>query len=365
MNVSRLFGRSAPPFYIFAPPLLGESAGVRLLYQLGHALNSSGAQAWMVPDGTPVSGLSHSLAYTAPQLTADVASLHFNSGMTPVVVYSESIRGNPLQAPVVARWLLNSPGLLGGPSDFPNNETMYAYTSRLARESGPATRLFLPTTDVRELDDIPRLPWRHRGKSAPIAIYAAKYQQFVGRPRLPRWTDGRFIVHLEREGPHRQSRAGLLSVLANAHCLIAYENTAVISEAVLLGTPVVLIRSPFFPALLADEEVGSSGTAWSDQDDPIDHAISTVHSARQEYEDSLALALDDVDGFRRIMEEQTFSEQYISPLVFHVDANSPAVTWKDRASYGRRLMKERGGRALLSASLEFASRRLSNAEFKQ
>jgi hypothetical protein len=359
-DARRFFGKSEIPFYIVAPPLLEQSAGVRLMYQLAHMLNSMGEQAWMVPDGTPPSGLSHSLIFTAPTLTPEVAELHFRAGTIPVVVYSETVHGNPLQAQIVARWILNSPGLLGGPSNFKTSEDAFYFTRRLARAARSDHRLFLPTADTREIDSVASSPWQRRGTSAPVLVYAAKYQQFVGAPRLPRWAQERPVIHIEREGPLRQSRVGLLSLLANAHCLIAYENTAVITEAALLGTPVILSRSEFFPHLLADEELGSAGTAWSTDDDPLGTALSTLPRARDEYDAALAQSAADVDQFRTHMRNRASHEEYLAQTVFRNEPGTRDASWRQRAHYGRRVFRERGISGGVAATLDFAARRFGH-----
>jgi hypothetical protein len=354
-----VFGSSRTPFYIYAPPLIEASAGVRLMYQLCHMVNAQGGQAWMLPDGTASDGRSHSLTYTAPLLTESVARAHFRLGSTPVTVYSETVHGNPLQAPVVARWFLNSPGLLGGPPRQAKSEVTFAFTDNIAKGLDGADRLYLPTTDIREIDEVPMTPWHKRSRSAPVLIYAAKYKQFVGAPRETRLFPDRIRIHLERAGPNRQSRPGLLQLLSSAHCLIAYENTAVITEAVLLGTPVILHKSPFFEYLIGESESGSAGTAWSSDDDPLESALATLPQARDDYLQSVKRSRDDVANFMTKMRGVAQLRDYESLVGFSSQGNRTRVTWRDRLAYGRRVYGERGAAALTAATLDFAARKIS------
>jgi hypothetical protein len=358
-ELDNVFGSSRTPFYIYAPPLIEASAGVRMMYQLCHMINAHGGQAWMLPDGTAADGRSHSLIYTAPHLTEGVARTHLEQGSTPVTVYSETVHGNPLQAPVVARWFLNAPGLLGGPARQTKSEVAFAFTRTIAKSLDGASRLYLPTTDIREIDRLPKTPWHKRGRSAPVLIYAAKYKQFVGAPKESHLFPGRLRIHLEREGPNRQSRVGLLHLLSSAHCLIAYENTAVITEAALLGTPVILHKSPFFEYLIGESESGSAGTAWSSDDDPLESALSTLPQACDDYVQSVVTSRDDVVNFMRTMRGVAQLRSYESLVGFPSQGNPTRVTWRDRLAYGRRVYRERGAAALTAATLDFAARRIS------
>ena len=47
-----------------------------------------------------------------------------------VVVYPETVWGNPLCARHVARWVLNKPGLMGGGTHFPANELVFSWSSQ-------------------------------------------------------------------------------------------------------------------------------------------------------------------------------------------------------------------------------------------
>ena len=358
-TLSGIFGAHPNPVYVMAPPLQAESAGVRLLYQLAHMINCQGGQAWIVPDGTAPSGVQHSLLYTAPVLTPRVARVHFQSGRVPIVVYSESVKGNPLGAPVVARWLLNSPGLLGGDRRFHASEQLFAYTSSLSAAWPGSQRLFLPTTDVREMERVPSLPWERRGTSAPILVYAAKYARFVGNPLVATsLSQGRPIVYIQRSGPQRQGRSELLRLLAGAHLLLAFENTATITEAVLLGTPVLLVRSPFFPFLLAEPELGSAGIAWFEGPDALGGAVSSLGEAKASYLSALANAPSDVEAFLRRMMGVAAKVEYQQITRTQGNLAQAQNAFRDRLIFARSIVATGGIRELVATGFESVARRL-------
>ncbi|MEO1949615.1 hypothetical protein [Thioclava sp.] len=56
-----------------------------------------------------------------------------------IVVYPETVRGNPLEAERVARWLLNRPGLLGGNETLDPGEEVFFYQEAFAEGVAPVS----------------------------------------------------------------------------------------------------------------------------------------------------------------------------------------------------------------------------------
>jgi hypothetical protein len=107
LNIN-FFGSSRSPYYIFAPDYRQSSAGIRVLHYLCHALNELGEEAYLAN-----ARVAHPDLRT-PMLSKETMRAHFLSSRTPIAIYPEVVKGNPLDTPIVARWLLNKPGHLGG-----------------------------------------------------------------------------------------------------------------------------------------------------------------------------------------------------------------------------------------------------------
>lgn len=260
-----LYGKHKFVFYIYTPAYLEQSAGLRALHYLCHALNSIGFNAWLVissvhnPKNSTTSGF-----LLTPTLDKKTAKLHFENQMIPIVIYSETVIGNPLNAQYVVRWLLNYPGDLGGPTNFAKNEFILSYTDNIKNSiSMQSNKLFLPPLDIREILEFQKSKKRNSIKKENFSlVYAGKYRGFIGNPKLPRLLENLEIIEIFREGPHKQSRKEVFELLQSARMLICYENSTLITEALLFGTPVVLVRSPFFSELIAEQELKTIGCIW-------------------------------------------------------------------------------------------------------
>ena len=106
---------------------------------------------------------------------------YFKSKIEPLVIYSETVPGNPLKAKKVIRYLLNFSGALGGPVKFPTNELLIAFSKKIALHYGAVNNtnepnvLFLPPIDPREF-------MKQEEKEGFQVVYAGKYRSFVGTP---------------------------------------------------------------------------------------------------------------------------------------------------------------------------------------
>jgi hypothetical protein len=190
-------------------------------------------------------------------------------------------------------------------------------------------------------------------------VYAAKYADFVGKPTMASsLSRGRPIVHIQRSGPQRQGRAELLRLLAGAHALVAFENTATITEAVLLGTPVVLVRSSFFPTLLAESELGDAGTAWFEDTGALDIAVSSLGEAKDAYLKAIAQAPSDVEAFQQKMANLALEVDYLQMTRTQGNQPSPQKTLRNRLIFARSLVAVGGVRQLVATGFESIARRL-------
>ncbi len=90
------------PYIIMAPPYRNNSGGVRAIYELRNHLESRGYEAKIFQTGTALS----------------------NS----IVVYPETVSGNPMKGRTVVRYVLNYPGKLGGDESYDPKELIFTYS---------------------------------------------------------------------------------------------------------------------------------------------------------------------------------------------------------------------------------------------
>lgn len=121
---------SPPQFVIVAPRYLTNSYGVQVMHRLCHTLNELGLSAVMMFNWKDESGRIQvgfqGPEWTHPQLKTPVlAPCDRRFFDNVIVVYPESIGGNPLGAPKVIRYFLNKecyfpgdPKVEVGPNDF-------------------------------------------------------------------------------------------------------------------------------------------------------------------------------------------------------------------------------------------------------
>jgi hypothetical protein len=357
----KLYGYKKNPIYIYAPRYIEESAGIRALHYLCHALNQTGNPAWLVVHGLEMGEVpTQNGQLNTPLLSEEIRDQHFGIGAVPIVIYPETIPGNPLKAQVIIRWLLNYPGVLGGPKEFDERDYLVAYSSKIAGEyGGEIPVLFLPALDLREIEET-KHNFENQKRTDQILLYAGKYRQFVGKPLLPKWAPTEY-TEIWREGPLKQERKEVLRLLATSSCLFIFENSTLINEAVLLGCPVILIKSTFFDSLIAEEELGNNGTAWSDAINPLEKALSELENVSREYIDSISHFFVNLELEVNNWTTKASNFDYIAPIQL---PQSTFLISRHRISLAIQILKTQGFITLLRIIRSFFRRRLAYASRK-
>jgi hypothetical protein len=279
-SLRKLYGPIKNPFYVYAPRWIESSAGIKALHLLCHALNEIGEFAFLViceesHEKRPrVNGL-----LKTPVLTQEIADSHFKARLTPITIYSETIPGNPIGAPFVVRFLGNYLGLLGGPEDFSKDDCVVAYSEKLSKHATTVLgrddvfTLFFHAIDPRPFEVTQK-------KEDFLLLYAAKYRIFVGEPDFQ--SDLK-VIEILRDGSLAQSRGEVLHLLKRASGLVTFENSAIAMEAILSGTPAILIKNDFFPEGIADVETKGLGYRWGYSKENLAEAKVELEMAREEY----------------------------------------------------------------------------------
>lgn len=293
------------PYYIAAPSWKrGDSAGVRALYLLCHALNRAGQSAYVVFDSRRRRQVPR--GFLAPRLTNAMAREHFREGLAPITVYPETTSGNPLRGPVVVRWMLNFPGLLGGDTTYDSQEILFGYSRELARAVGRPDEnvLHIPTIDTRTF---------HPSASAEPRIgacfYAHKYRQCLPGAELFPITKG--AIEITKGLPDSQTPQEIARLFRRSEVFYAYENTILIFEAILCGCPAVLLPNPQLTELIGREELGSEGWAWGADPEDVARAKATVEQGAVNFLKTYDLFWDQLDRFVAITQAHAASVDYV------------------------------------------------------
>ncbi|MDR3529800.1 MAG: hypothetical protein P4L90_04455 [Rhodopila sp.] len=261
------------PYYIVAPAYTRASVGVRCLHLLAHWLNRLGQSAWVVVcnDGVTL-GTNPELA--TPELTLAIHDHHVSSGQAPIVVYPETIAGNPLRAAAVIRYVLNFPGLLGGDRSFPPDELVFGFSHALAEAVGaPENVLHLPALDTTVFSPEPVVP------RDGTCHYLGKYSRTHGGQafRLPAGS-----VEIPSD-PAAMDQSTIASIFRRSDLFYTYENTGLVVEAGFCGCPVVMMPNAWLTASIAEQEFGRDGIAWGDSEEEVARARATVGRTRERY----------------------------------------------------------------------------------
>lgn len=219
------------PYYIVALDYIQQSAGIRALHYLCHALNESGAEAYVTCQGI----VPH---LRTPLLDERIMGQHHLAGRKPIVIYPEIVSGDPFaMGGVVVRWLLNRPGHIGGDTSFPESDLIYAYNPGYLPQGMQGRILHIPTCDLSIFNNTDNPDDGIRN----LACYYAHKYLANGGTLTEHVKDA---VSLGKEV--KLSHAEIAGILRRARVLYVYEPTALVTEALLCGCPVAIIDTEYW-----------------------------------------------------------------------------------------------------------------------
>ncbi len=287
-----------------------------------------------------------------PILTQEVSDSFFKAGITPIVIYSETIPGNPLQATCIVRYLMNYAGALGGIEKFEDDEYILAFSAKIAEHYRTINNelipgvLFLPPIDPREFS-------KQKAKKPYQVVYAGKYRSFVGKPpkvgNLP-------TVEIFRDGPRMQSRDQVKEILKNASVLYSFENSSIVTEAILSGTPAKFVENEFLGDVIAAVELGFGGIAKSDSEIDLQVARESIDEGISQYLASIEQFSGKLDEFIAKTQERASHEGFVIPITVPVQR---LIFSKHRFGLARQIFVHQGFAQLIRVTYHFALRRLS------
>lgn len=113
--------KSSKKYIVWAYPFQSNSGGVIVLHKLCHMLNELGQKAYLWPGEGSFDNFQLYEKYNTP-----MASM---SDLTDsIIIYPEIVVGNPLNAKNVVRWILNTPGVIGGDGIYGENDLLFYFS---------------------------------------------------------------------------------------------------------------------------------------------------------------------------------------------------------------------------------------------
>ena len=351
-SLRKLYGPIRNPFYVYTPRWIDSSAGIKALHLLCHALNEIGEMAFLViceeaHENRPrVNGL-----LKTPVLTQEIAQSHFNARLTPITIYSETVPGNPISSPYTVRFIGNYLGLLGGPVDFARDEFILAYSEKISKHTATKLNredvftLFFHAIDPRPFEDADE-------KEDFLLLYAAKYRIFN---KVPHFESNSKVIEILRDGPHAQSRDEVLYLLKKARGLVTFENSAIAMEAILSGTPAILIKNEFFSEAIADVEARGLGYRWGYSEENLEEAKSELEIAREVYSQTADDFFDTLIRFVDQVQIESTKREYKKVVIV---PNYSHTINNHRIRMAIMILGNQGVVQLLKVIKAFAARRL-------
>jgi hypothetical protein len=256
-------------YIIMAPPYRHNSAGVRALYQLRNELEQRGYQVQIMTHGS------------AP---ADA-----------VVIYPETVPGNPLGGKIVVRWVLYYPGKLSGDTEYNKDEIIFTW-SRLYYDA--------PLLNLPLIEDFFRDEKRPR---AGACFWIGKGSELYESSMLARQiTSG--MTEITWEWP--KTRRELARLLNEKEAFYTYDDcTALSEEAQRCGCKVVVIPPS---AAVPPSSVIPAQAGIQDDQQQLDHFIAVTQAAQpketRRYKIAFGLLVNDLMRLDMVFRESQIKQ---------------------------------------------------------
>lgn len=253
------------PYILLAPGYKESSLGIQVIHRLCHLLNEAGHDARLIecevnPEwNTPVISFEEYLDYS-------------EGGKAFIAIYPEVAEGNPLNAPVVVRYMLNREGVIKHNRMNVGAEDLYFwYRSEFAGKTFNPQMLALEAYDMSLFCD-----------DSPVKDLDLLYINRVDRNKVDFSTlpAGVRVLSMEHPLPLKE----LAAVLKRGRVLYTYESSGTCFLANLCGCPVVArtLRGYEKLAITADTvNDNAGGIAWDDTAEEIERARLTLPAVRQ------------------------------------------------------------------------------------
>lgn len=326
------------PYYIVSPRYVRTSGGVRVLFRLVDLINKAGGSAFVFLHPRFNQELASSPMDVAPFLNHRIANYHFQNGLTPIVVYPETVRASKFSPSVRVRYLLNYNELLFRNEPLETDDYILSFSRAIADQvqvDKPHRTIYLPVSDPLFF-----CPPQELGNRSGGVFYAGKFKYHFGGKTFP-VTDG--LPEITRDRPDSQTPEEIRALFQRSEFFYCYEDSALALEAILCGCPTVFLPNEHFQNPLGGNELKGLGFAWGASPQQMHHAKETVAAAREEH----LRRLDEIQGQVRefMADTQTIAANrpYKTPFA-HKSLKSPGLFRQlmDVGPFLRDVIEDRG-----------------------
>ena len=297
------------PYYIVAPSYSQQSAGIKVLHYLCHHLNILGYPAFLVPENNSFPSNPN---LVTPIMDVRMFQIHRQHNLTPIVIYSDVINRNKLNATCFVNYLLHYPGFLSQDKSFEFSDLIFTYSQRISNYVANANLkskiLFMPIVDTSIF-----YPPSNNNKRSGMIYYASKYKNNF-KEKTFEITDN--ATEITGGLPDSPSIIEVANLLRNAEVFATYEDTSLITEAILCGCPVLLIKNKYFDGnLIASYELGQKACFTEYSDENLEIAKSQINQAQQDFYSSIEV----FKSHLKVFIEDT--QNYASKINFPTEMN--------------------------------------------
>jgi hypothetical protein len=265
-------GVNPPPFLIFGIDYTPSSAGIRAVHLLCHNLRRRGVNALLTPC------VQNPDIDTKILYPGDAGTI---SGAPFVAVYPEGVQGNPLCAPVVARWLLYPISH----KFYSMDDLFFSWSSYYNIEGIECLPLIVPVIDESIFRDT----------DSPRSGYCYYANKFIMKGGIIPDEISRNGINLSDvpRGDHKQ----LASILNTSEYIICFEESTITTEAAMCGCPTVFYKSEYLTYLPHVADDGESGVSVSTEKEAIGRARDTLHVEIEAYRKNAENTVHLIDRF--------------------------------------------------------------------
>ena len=255
------------PYYIVAPDYTDNSSGIVVLHKLCDTLNYLGFESYLY--GTK----KRSDKLNTPIATECIIEMHHKHGLIPIVIYPEVVSGNPINASVVVRYMLNKEGVIAGNKINSGVDDLFFYYSK-------AFSMDNKLCDILYIDPCDYALFEH-----DVTVSKDKSYLYINRIPEEAIDFSVFPADIEILSNKNPLPLEILAAkLKEGRVLYSYEFSGTCTLAMLCGCPVVALKLKGFETLGFNEQnmalFEGHGLACSDDEEELTRIRSTLPALR-------------------------------------------------------------------------------------